>query len=131
MEHLPAGARPARKGPAEWFTGDVTMVPVIEAPAPARLRAATVIFAPGARTHWHTHPLGQAIHVLSGRGRAQRAGGPILRIGPGDTVWFAPDELHWHGADPDAAMTHLAMQEALHGNAVTWGAPVTAKDYGT
>lgn len=130
MEHQPAGARPGRRGPAEWFTGAVTMVPVIDAPAPARLRAAMVSFAAGARTHWHTHPLGQAIHVVEGRGRAQAEGGPVIRLGPGDTVWFAPGEVHWHGADPDAGMTHLAMQEAEEGIAVTWLEAVSDEDYG-
>lgn len=105
------------------------MTPVIEAPAPARLRAALVSFAPGARTHWHTHPLGQAIHVLSGRGLAQREGGPLIGLEPGDSVWFAPGERHWHGAAPDAAMTHLAMQEAEGGLSVTWQDPVTDADY--
>ncbi len=129
MDYLPGDARPLRKGPAEWFTGDVTMELLVDAAEPSHLRAALVTFAPGARTHWHTHPLGQAIHVLSGRGRAQRAGGPVLSIGPGDTVWFAPHERHWHGADPDCAMSHLAMQEAQDGSSVTWAEPVGAQDY--
>jgi quercetin dioxygenase-like cupin family protein len=129
MEHHAAGERPGRKGPAEWFTGEVTMVPVMDAPAPARLRAAMVTFAPGARTHWHTHPLGQAIHVVAGRGRAQREGGPVVLIGPGDTVWFAPGERHWHGADVDTAMTHLAMQEAEDGVSVVWEEAVGEADY--
>lgn len=129
MDHHPAGSRAATQGPAAWFTGEVTVTPVIEAPAPARLRAALVSFAPGARTHWHTHPLGQAIHVLSGRGLAQREGGPLIGLEPGDSVWFAPGERHWHGAAPDAAMTHLAMQEAEGGLSVTWQEPVTDADY--
>jgi quercetin dioxygenase-like cupin family protein len=129
MEHYPAGTRPERTGPTEWFTGEVTLTPVMEAPAPARLRAVLVAFAPGARTHWHSHPLGQAIHVVAGRGRAQREGGPLVCIGPGDTVWFAPGEQHWHGADPDVAMTHLAMQEADGGVTVTWGQAVLDRDY--
>lgn len=129
MEHHVAGAQPGRKGPADWFTGDVTMVPLIEAEAPARLRTALVTFAAGARTHWHTHPLGQAIHVVSGRGRAQAEGGPVVSIGPGDTVWFAPDERHWHGADPASAMVHLAVQEAEGGVSVTWAEPVTEAQY--
>jgi quercetin dioxygenase-like cupin family protein len=129
MEHVAAGAREGRRGAAAWFTGEVTMVPILEAPEPARLRMAMVSFAAGARTHWHTHPLGQAIHVVAGRGRAQSAGGPVVRIGPGDTVWFAPGEVHWHGADPDQAMTHLAMQEAEGGVSVDWGLPVEEADY--
>ncbi len=129
MEHHPAAARPGRKGPAEWFTGEVTVTPVLEAPAPARLHAVLVAFAPGARTHWHSRPLGQAIHVLAGRGRAKRAGGPLVHIGPRDTVWFAPGEQHWHGAALDSEMTHLAMQEADGGVTVSWGPAVLDTDY--
>jgi len=125
MDHFPAGSRLSTMGPAHWFTGKVTMSPVIEAPAPARVRAALVTFAPAARTHWHTHPLGQTIHILSGQGRAQREGGPVITICPGDTVWFAPGERHWHGAGPNGQMTHLAFQEAENGTAVTWAEPVT------
>jgi quercetin dioxygenase-like cupin family protein len=129
MEHWAADAREGRRGPAEWFTGEVTMVPVVDAPEPARLRAVMVTFAASARTHWHTHPLGQAIHVISGRGRVQVAGGPVRVIGPGDTVWFAPGERHWHGADVTSGMVHLAMQEAEGGVAVTWGEPVTDSEF--
>lgn len=130
MDHFPAGTRPPRPGPADWFTGEVTLAPVVEAPAPARLRAAVVTFAPGARTNWHRHPLGQTLHVLSGRGRAQTEGGPVVDLAPGDSVWFAPGERHWHGAAPDEGMVHLAMQEADGNGATTfWEEPVTEADY--
>jgi quercetin dioxygenase-like cupin family protein len=105
------------------------MEPVITAPDPARLRAVRVTFAPGARTAWHMHPLGQTLLVMSGLGLAQSWGGPLRVIRPGDTVWFAPGEKHWHGAAPAHAMTHLAMQEALDGSAVTWLEQVSDDDY--
>ncbi|HSG56849.1 MAG TPA: cupin domain-containing protein, partial [Paracoccaceae bacterium] len=124
------GARPSGRGEADYFTGHVRMEPVITAPAPARLRAVRVTFEPGARTAWHTHPLGQTLLVLSGLGLAQSEGGPVREIRPGDTIWFAPGEKHWHGAAPQNAMTHLAMQEALDGSAVTWMEHVTDADYG-
>jgi quercetin dioxygenase-like cupin family protein len=114
------GATATRKGNADWFTGTVWQDPVIEAPAPARVRAARVTFEPGARTAWHTHPLGQTLHVLSGAGRVQAWGGPVREIRPGDTVWIPPGEKHWHGAAPDTAMVHLAIQEALDGVHVDW-----------
>jgi len=123
------GSRPSVSAPASYFTGRVRQDLVIEAPDPARLRAIVVTFEPGARTHWHTHPLGQTLHVLSGIGRAQAWGGEITEIRPGDTIWFAPGEKHWHGAAPDVAMTHLAMQEALDGSAVDWLEPVTDAQY--
>jgi quercetin dioxygenase-like cupin family protein len=129
MDHFPTGARAPGPGPADWFTGAVSISPVIEAPAPARLRAALVSFAPGARTHWHTHPLGQTIYSVSGRGRAQSDGGPVLDLAPGDTVWFAPGERHWHGAAPDQGMAHLAMQEAENGESVAWEAAVSDAEY--
>jgi quercetin dioxygenase-like cupin family protein len=130
MDHRPADARPSRPGPGDWFTGTVSIAPVVEAPAPARLRAAVVSFAPGARTNWHRHPLGQTLYVLSGRGRAQAEGGPVVDLAPGDTVWFPPGERHWHGAAPDAAMVHLAMQEAdAGGSTVSWEEPVAETDY--
>lgn len=129
MEHLPAGSRATKKGSPDWFTGEVDMTPVFDAPPPAQQRSAIVRFAPGARTHWHTHPCGQMIHVLSGRGRAQSEGGPVVLIGPGDTVWFGPGERHWHGADPDSPMEHLAVQKAQDGVAVTWAEPVIDGDY--
>ena len=121
--------RPTRKGPADYFTGTVWLDPIIEAPEPARVRALRVSFEPGARTAWHTHPLGQTLHVLSGIGRVQAAGGPVREIRPGDTVWIPPGEKHWHGAGPEHAMVHLAVQEALDGNAVAWLEHVTDADY--
>ncbi|WP_299563791.1 cupin domain-containing protein [uncultured Sulfitobacter sp.] len=124
-----AGSRPSGTGPAEYFTGTVRMDPLITAPDPARLRGATVTFEPGARTAWHTHPLGQTLIVTAGLGRAQREGGPVEILRPGDTVWFEPGEKHWHGAAPDCAMTHIALQEALDGSAVTWMEHVTDAQY--
>ncbi len=121
--------RPSRKGPADYFTGTVWLDPIIEAPAPARVRALRVSFEPGARTAWHTHPLGQTLHVLSGIGRVQAAGAPVREIRPGDTVWFAPGEQHWHGAAPEHGMVHLAFQEALDGKSVAWMEHVTDADY--
>lgn len=121
--------RPTRKGPADYFTGTVWLDPIIEAPEPARVRALRVSFEPGARTAWHTHPLGQTLHVLSGIGRVQAAGGPVREIRPGDTVWIPPGEKHWHGAGPEHAMVHLAVQEALDGKAVAWLEHVTDADY--
>jgi quercetin dioxygenase-like cupin family protein len=102
---------------------------VIEAPEPARVRAVVVTFEPGARTAWHTHPLGQTLLVLSGLGRAATWGGPVRAIGPGDVVWIPPGEKHWHGAAPEVAMSHLAVQEALDGAAVDWLEPVDDADY--
>lgn len=125
-----AGARPSRPGPAEYFTGQVRFDPVIETPDPARVRSLTVTFEPGARTAWHTHPLGQTLIVTQGCGRAQRDGGPIEEIRPGDVIWFAPGERHWHGAGPMTAMTHIAIQEALDGSTVTWERHVTDAEYG-
>ena len=122
--------RPSAQGPAEYFTGAVRIEPVIEAPEPARVRAAIVTFEPGARTAWHTHPLGQTLHVVSGLGLVQTWDGPVREIRPGDTVWFAPGEKHWHGAAPATAMTHLAIQEALDGSPVDWLEHVTDDQYG-
>jgi quercetin dioxygenase-like cupin family protein len=130
MDIKPSGSVPSRLIPADWFTGTVWQDPIIEAPAPARIRAARVTFAPGARTHWHTHPLGQTLHVVAGCGLAQSWGGPVRDIRPGDTVWFAPGEKHWHGAGPSSAMVHIAMQEALDGSVVAWLQPVTDEQYG-
>ena len=129
MEITADGARPSGRGEEAYFTGRVRMEPVITAPDPARLRAVRVTFEPGARTAWHTHPLGQTLLVLSGTGLAQSWGGPVRVIRPVDTVWFAPGEKHWHGAAPAKAMTHLAMQEALDGAAVTWLEHVSDEDY--
>jgi quercetin dioxygenase-like cupin family protein len=129
MEIIPSAARPTRRGPADYFTGMVWQDPVIEAPAPARIRATRVSFEPGARTAWHTHPLGQTLHVLSGIGRVQALGGPVREICAGDTVWIPPNEKHWHGAAPTHGMVHLAMQEALDGTHVAWLEHVTDEQY--
>jgi quercetin dioxygenase-like cupin family protein len=119
------------QGPSDWFTGGVYVDPVAAAPAPARVQAALVHFTPGARTAWHTHPLGQTIFVTEGVGRCQRRGGPIEEIRPGDRVFFEPGEDHWHGAAPNRLMTHIAMQEADEsGEVVTWGEHVTDEQYG-
>ena len=114
------GSQPSGKGPAEYFTGTVRIDPLFEAPPPARALGATVTFEPGARTAWHTHPLGQTLIVTAGCGRAQRRGGPIEEIRPGDVVWIPPGEKHWHGAAATAAMTHIAIQEHLNGKVVDW-----------
>ena len=130
MDIKPAGSTPSRLMSADYFTGTVWQDPIIEAPAPARIRVARVTFEPGARTAWHTHPLGQTLHVVAGLGRAQSWGGPIREIRAGDTVWFAPGEKHWHGASPKSAMVHIAMQEALDGAHVAWLEHVTDAQYG-
>ena len=124
-----AGSAPSTKGPADWFTGTVRIDPLFNAPAPARAAGAAVTFEPGARTAWHTHPLGQTLIVLFGRGLVQREGGSIEEIRPGDVVWFAPGEKHWHGASPGNAMQHIAIQEALDGKAVDWMEHVTDAQY--
>ena len=129
MDIIPAGSHVTRRGPAEWFTGTVWQDPVIEAPAPARLRAVRVTFEPGARTAWHTHPLGQTLHVLSGIGRVQSWGGPLQEIRPGDTVWIPPGEKHWHGAAPMIGMVHLAMHESLNDVQADWMEHVTDETY--
>ena len=129
MEYSPKADRPAKQTPSKWFTGEVSLVPVNEAPDPARLRVSVVTFQPGARTNWHTHPLGQTLYVLSGRGLAQKEGEPIVEFGSGDVLWFAPGERHWHGAAPDNEMTHVAMQEAQGGSHITWQEPVTESQY--
>jgi quercetin dioxygenase-like cupin family protein len=129
MEIKKSGSQSSGEGPADWFTGRVRIDPLFEAPEPARVRGASVTFDPGARTAWHTHPLGQTLIVMSGCGWAQRWGGPIEEIRPGDVVWFAPGEKHWHGATPTTAMTHIAIQEALNGKPVDWMEHVTAEQY--
>jgi quercetin dioxygenase-like cupin family protein len=129
MEIMRNGSRPSMRRESEYFTGTVRLDPVIEAPAPARVRAAVVTFEPGARTAWHTHPLGQTLHVLSGVGRAQSAGGPVREIRPGDVLWFGPGERHWHGASPTTAMTHIAIQERQDGKTVEWLEKVSDADY--
>jgi quercetin dioxygenase-like cupin family protein len=123
------GSRPSGKGPAEWFTGNVRIDPLFEAPEPARARGGSVTFEPGARTAWHTHPLGQTLIVTAGLGRVQRWGGAIEEIRPGDVVWFPPGEKHWHGAAPTTAMTHIAVQEALDGKVVDWLEQVSDAQY--
>jgi quercetin dioxygenase-like cupin family protein len=124
-----AGTNPSAKGPDTWFTGTVRIDPLFQAEPPGRVAGAAVTFEPGARTAWHTHPAGQTLIVTAGRGRVQREGGPVEEICPGDVVWFPAGEKHWHGAAPDVAMTHIAIQEAVNGVAVTWMAPVSDADY--
>lgn len=129
MKHFPSGSRPTRRANAEWFTGTVWQDPVVDTEAPARLRAAMVHFEPGARTNWHTHPLGQTLHIVSGYGLARREGGPLIELRPGDTLWIAPGVRHWHGASQTTGMTHLAMHEAVDGVHVEWAEPVSDADY--
>jgi quercetin dioxygenase-like cupin family protein len=129
MDIKPAGSLPARRMPADYFTGTVWQDPIIDAPAPARIRSAWVRFEPRARTAWHTHPLGQTLHILSGVARVQTWGEPVREVRAGDTVWFPPGEKHWHGAGPDSNMVHLAMQEHLDGTHVTWLEHVTDEQY--
>ena len=129
MDIRRADSQDSNTGSADWFTGSVLINPLFEAPAPARVRVASVTFGPGARTAWHTHPLGQTLVVTSGLGWAQRDGGPIEEIRPGDVVWFAPNEKHWHGATPTSAMTHIAIQEALDGKVVQWMEKVSDQQY--
>jgi len=129
MEIKRVGSRASGKGPGEWFTGAVRIDPLIDAPEPARVASASVTFEPGARTAWHTHPLGQTLIVISGCGWAQRAGGPKEEIRAGDVVWFAPGEKHWHGATATTAMTHIAMQEKLNGSPVEWMEQVSDEQY--
>ena len=129
MKITRASARPAPPGPSEYFTGEVRHEPLVEAPEPARVRASLVTFQPGARTNWHTHPYGQTLIVTEGAGWVCREGEPRQDVGPGDVVWFEPGEKHWHGAAPDVAMTHIALQEELDGSAVTWMEKVSDADY--
>jgi quercetin dioxygenase-like cupin family protein len=129
MEIKRSGSRPSAKGPADYFTGAVRVDLLFDAPDPARVRGAHVTFEPGARTAWHTHPLGQTLIVTSGLGWAQRFGGPVEEIRPGDVVWFAPGEKHWHGATRATAMTHIAIQEALNGSPVDWMEQVSDQRY--
>ena len=129
MEITRAGSLPYAKGPADWFTGAVRIDPLFAAKPPARTAGACVTFEPGARTAWHTHPLGQTLIVTVGCGRAQQEGGPVEVICPGDVLWFPPGEKHWHGASPTCAMTHIAIQEALDGKVVEWMEKVTDEEY--
>jgi quercetin dioxygenase-like cupin family protein len=125
-----AGSRPSTSPNPDYFTGTVRMDPLINAPEPARLRGIAVTFEPGARTAWHTHPLGQTLIVTAGVGLAQKAGQAVETIRPGDVIWFAPGEKHWHGASPDCAMTHIALQEELNGSSADWLEHVSDAEYG-
>lgn len=129
MKITRVGSVPSAKGPAEYFTGAVRIDARFQTEAPARIGGATVTFEPGARTAWHTHPLGQTLIVTAGLGLAQREGGPIEEIRPGDMVWFAPGEKHWHGASPNTGMTHIAIAEAQDGKSVDWLEQVTEAQY--
>jgi quercetin dioxygenase-like cupin family protein len=129
MKIISTAMTPSRRGNPDWFTGTVWQDPILEAAEPARVRVVRVIFEPGARTAWHTHPLGQTLHVLSGVGRVQTWQGPVREIFPGDTVWIAPEEKHWHGAAPNNTMIHLAIHEHLNGVHVVWLEKVTDREY--
>ncbi|MGD9123579.1 MAG: cupin domain-containing protein [Desulfarculaceae bacterium] len=132
MEIKRVDTQASMNGPADWFTGTVRIDPLfLKANAPSRVTGASVTFEPGARTAWHSHPLGQTLIVTSGYGRVQREGGPIEEIRPGDVVWFPPSEKHWHGASPTTAMTHIAIQEELEGKTADWMEKVTDKQYGS
>jgi quercetin dioxygenase-like cupin family protein len=130
MDIKRSGSQPSAKGPAEYFTGTVRVDPLFDAPDPARVVGASVTFEPAARTAWHTHPLGQTLIVTAGSGRAQRWGGPIEEIRPGDVIWFPPGEKHWHGATATTAMTHIAIQERLDGKTVEWMEKVSDERHG-
>jgi quercetin dioxygenase-like cupin family protein len=129
MDIRRSGSQPSGKGPAEWFTGTVRIDPLFEASNPARAVGASVTFEPGARTAWHTHPLGQTLIVTAGAGLAQRWEGPVEEIRPGDVIWFPPGEKHWHGASATTAMTHIAIQEQLDDKAVDWMEKVSDQQY--
>ncbi len=129
MDVRQSGSRPSVQGPADWFTGTVRIDPLSDAAEPGRAAGARVTFEPGARTAWHTHPLGQTLIVTAGCGWAQRAGGPVAEIRPGDVVWFPAGERHWHGATATTAMSHIAVQEKLDGKAVDWLEQVTDAEY--
>jgi len=129
MDIKRSGSQTSSLGPPEYFTGTVRIDPLFEAPEPARVRGASVTFEPGSRTAWHTHPFGQTLIVTSGLGWVQREGGPVEEIRPGDVVWFAPGEKHWHGATLTTEMTHIAIQENLDGKVVDWMEKVTDKEY--
>ncbi len=131
MEIKRSGSQPSGAGPTDYFTGTVRIDPLFSAPDPARVVGANVTFEPGARTAWHTHPLGQTLLVTSGSGRAQRWDGPIEEIRPGEVIWFPPGEKHWHGAAPTTAMTHIAIQEKLDGTTVDWMEKVSDEQYQT
>ena len=124
-----AGSQASAKGPSDWFTGTVKIDPLYGVEAPSDMAANIVTFEPGARTAWHIHPLGQTLIILSGRGLVQKDGGPIETMLPGDVVRFAPNEKHWHGASPDTAMSHIAIQEELDGKVVEWMEQVSDEQY--
>ena len=130
MDIKRSGSQPSGKGPDEYFTGTVRIDPLFSAPDPARANGASVTFEPGARTAWHTHPLGQTLIVTAGAGLAQRWGGPIEQLRPGDVVWFPPGEKHWHGATAKTVLTHIAVQERLNGKTVDWLEKVSDEQYG-
>lgn len=130
MDIKRSGSQPSTTGPADYFTGTVRIDPLFQSAEPARVACASVTFEPGARTAWHTHPLGQSLIVMAGAGRAQRWGGPIEEIRPGDVISFAPGEKHWHGAAPATALTHIAVQERLDGRTVDWLEKVSDEQYG-
>ena len=129
MDIQRSGSAPSRRAPAKYFTGSVWQDPIVEAEAPARVRSVIVRFDPGARTHWHTHPLGQTLHVISGSGLIQKEGDQVQPINPGDSIWIGPGEKHWHGAGPDTGMTHIAIHEALDGSSAQWLEPVSDQQY--
>ncbi|HZM01442.1 MAG TPA: cupin domain-containing protein [Candidatus Saccharimonadales bacterium] len=129
MEIKRSGSQPSSKGPADWFTGTVRIDPLFQAKDPARAAGNSVTFEPGARTAWHTHPLGQTLIVTAGCGRVQRMEGPIEEIRPGDVICFLPGDKHWHGAAPTTSMTHIAIQEQLDGKAVDWMEKVSDEQY--
>jgi quercetin dioxygenase-like cupin family protein len=129
MDIKRSGSQPSRTGAAEWFTGTVRIDPLFSSPDPARAAGGRVTFEPGAHTAWHTHPLGQTLIVISGVGWVQRDGGPVEEIRPGDVVWFAPGEKHWHGATATTGMTHIAIQERLEGKVVDWMEHVSDEQY--
>jgi Uncharacterized conserved protein, contains double-stranded beta-helix domain len=131
MKLIPCGSVPTRMAPDAYFTGRVLQTPIVEADPPARVRALLVAFEPGARTAWHTHPLGQTLYIVSGAGRVQSWGGPIQEVRAGDTVFFAAGEKHWHGAGPTTAMSHIAVQEAQDGITADWLEKVSDEQYGS
>ncbi|MEI9916236.1 MAG: cupin domain-containing protein [Methylovirgula sp.] len=130
MQITRTGSRSITEGSADYFSGSVNVEPLVQATPPGTIRAASVTFEPGARTAWHTHPLGQTLIITSGLGWARCVGGPVEELRPGDVVWFAPGEKHWHGATRKSAMTHIAIQEALNGEVVTWMEQVSDEQYG-
>jgi quercetin dioxygenase-like cupin family protein len=129
MQISRAGSQPSSKGSPDYFTGAVRVDPLFRAPDPARVSGASVTFEPGARTAWHTHPLGQTLIITAGLGWVQREGGPIEEVRPGDVVWFPPGLKHWHGATPTTALTHIAIQESLNGKNVDWMEKVSDEQY--